>query len=183
MIERATRPCSARRSAIGQRCPGIMLETLGMDPAKDRARRYGLLAISLLCASCSQHSTESRRITEISLAICHSTGVAVFEAEDPRTHSQTVTITFRPAIVDVVVDFETMTGSVLHVLRREDQRDCEGADAERVCVVQLPILEGQQPGEWRAVVTKSHGTAATVELEISWESVDEEDLSTSPRDR
>ena len=101
------------------------------------------------------------------LAAGSDTTEKTFEAKDPRSFSQTIDVTVTPKEASIIVDFRTAGGSTVHL--DLGSADCNDSGDTRRCVVHLPILEAQLPGQWTAVATKSSGPAVSLELSIHWQ--------------
>jgi hypothetical protein len=98
---------------------------------------------------------------------------ATFQAQDPRTHGQTIEIEVTPAdsaitLDSVTLDFVTADGATLHVLLPTDH-SCDTEDDQQTCTIRLPMLEARSPGEWQAIASKPDGPAATLNVTVTWE--------------
>lgn len=94
------------------------------------------------------------------------TATTTFEAEDPRTHTQTIEIEIQPVDSDVTLEFQTAGGSTLSIVPASD---CESDDGRTTCTVRFPLLEAQSGGEWEAIASKDDGPPATIKFAITWE--------------
>lgn len=132
-------------------------------------RRPSSLGISLLAlvgSAASGCSSTNDRSIELRLGDGADTATATFDAEDPRSHTQTIRIELEPADADVSLDFQTTDRATLSVY---PNGDCDSDDRRKTCTVRFPILEAVLGGEWHATASKSHGPPAIIDFEITWD--------------
>lgn len=92
-----------------------------------------------------------------------------FQAQDPRTHGQTVEIEITPTDAAITLDFVTADGATLHVLSPPLDNTCNTTNNQWSCTIRFPILEARSPGQWRAVASKPDGPPAALNITVAWE--------------
>lgn len=127
-----------------------------------------LLALALISAGCSETTAGAGAVVLIEDEV---QGSFDFEAPDPTMHAFDVEIRMENG-TELDVTFTTADGATLYIFEGSVS-DCEQADDRLTCLLHFPILEARTAGTWTANVHRLSGPPGSVDISITWISIDQ----------